>query len=734
INTTELADGTLTVTVKATDRAGNVKTETKTYTVNQESDKPVIDFSSNTKVDTALDTHAKVEAATNTSGKNIFGLNSNNMLSGSVTDDDGVGKITVQAFKADETTAVSNAVVYTKTGSFNCNIKDALGITEAGNYVIKVNAEDDTEKTGLTNANKADQVLLYIVVDGVAPAVSNIKVDGKAADGEAYIKGNTTVTFDVTENHLKTVKVGGTAQTLPTPTTENGNKKYSFTYTLTPEAANKNKSFALAIYADDKSDYSTENEINIFYDTSSPVINKLELNKQITTYKTDGSVDKANNVNQTITIKGTVGDNDAVDKTEVKILKVSDGSEIQNVLTAQSGNTASNFTYTVDTATKLTDKTEYKLYVKTYDRAGNTAEQNVQFYVNQETDIPSISFNNASLESDAVNVFGTAGWKINGIAEDDDGEVTLYHTSKAAANKITVSANGAFEYTITDQTSGTKSVKFIAVDNHGVEKEVTLNFVVDKESPKFGTVTFYNKKDATDYETEGKTYSEDMFVKKDHKIEFGVSDDNEVTKVEVAEGNGSYADKTSTVLSGSGKDKTVSYALSKTDETYTLKFRITDKYSYATEKTVKYKVDTVEPTVPSAAATITPQANSSGWYKNSMLTISVGEISDTNLTGDVNAVVTGASAQTESIGMSVTSGTPKKANFSNTRSFTDGESSVTYTFSDEAGNTSQKTVSGIKVDTVSPAISKTSGSEYITLSSGSEGVTSNVKITAKLTA
>ncbi|MCF0241315.1 MAG: hypothetical protein HUK25_01675, partial [Treponema sp.] len=102
LNTTKLSDnsafadkGNIVFTVTVKDFAGNEKSQTFTYYLNQETDKPVITFNSDL-IDETLLTHDDVENKTkNPNSKNMFSLNGNNILSGTVTDDDAVGSVEI---------------------------------------------------------------------------------------------------------------------------------------------------------------------------------------------------------------------------------------------------------------------------------------------------------------------------------------------------------------------------------------------------------------------------------------------------------------------------------------------------------------------------------------------------------------------------------------------------------------------------------------------------------------
>ncbi|MCF0241787.1 MAG: hypothetical protein HUK25_04070, partial [Treponema sp.] len=171
-------------------------------------------------------------------------------------------------------------------------------------------------------------------------------------------------------------------------------------------------------------------------------------------------------------------------------------------------------------------------------------------------------------------------------------------------------------------------------------------------------------------------------------------------------------------------------------------YRLTDTYGRTTETDIAYTVDTTAPSVNNANVTVGIKDKTavkvgslaSTWFNSPSLIITVpeGAVTDLNLKSEVNYV---QGTDEGKFQMTVSNTEPKKGTFSNTRSFSEGTSSVKYTFVDEAGNTNDLEITGIKVDTAAPSVSKTKKADntdidYITIDA-TDGIG---KVTVKLTA
>ncbi|MCQ2576618.1 MAG: hypothetical protein MJ162_07720, partial [Treponema sp.] len=708
----------LDLVITAEDIAGNKNAEVFPVIIDQATDKPVISFEED-KIDTSWTGFEDVEDPEKNPGskKNLLGINDNSSFYIYVNDDDAVGKVTVQAFKADGVTQLAQEKIYTSDkldaeGKVSCDIKKDLGIDAAGNYVIKVNAADDKIKTGLNSENNADEKKLYIVVDGVAPDISDVKVDSKDYNGLVYINGEKTISFKVTEMHLASVWLNGTSIELGTPDTSSGSKVYSYSVPYTPDK----ETSTVVIKADDGTGLSASRELTINHDKKAPEINKPTVTR---TVFGDGKT-----VNGKITISGTVSDDSGYgtqgkvedEKLEVKLERL-DGTAWSVVSGATF--TLKNQKYTLtefDTAT-LKDKTDstkafkgkIRISVLATDRAGNvsgTEPAYFEYEVDQDTDLPVYKFTN--IDEDATegktNLFGLGKWKITGTVKDDDGAVKLYYKDGDEYKEITLSEiDNKNEQTFTFEVphsagqKGEQSVEFLCVEKEGAANSTnkktgkTVKYAIDNQTP------VVNSK-----KLNGKEYETGLFAGADRTIELVVSDDNGIAKLErFDETEKDWVESGIVKVSEGNYKHRIDETAKPSDGKKTEKYQITDVYGrQSSEIEVTYEVDT---TPPDGSALITVAAKTydlKKWLNTGSVDITIEGITDDNLTETVSYKVTGESSGSGNVPI-------QSGIVSNTVALSDGNSTVTYTYSDKAGNTKDVTVY-VNVDTKQPEASVTS--------------------------
>lgn len=171
IDTTEFADGAnLIITLTAEDKAGN-KSEpsVKTIKIDQSTDFPSITPSNyDAGINSAEGVGVKADGI-----KNLFGTVSNNKLSGTAFDDDGVKTVTVEYRKVGTDAYISKNVIENGT-STTAPFTFALPSKEA-KYEIKITVTDTEGNANGTYAGSP----FYIGVSSGAPA---LKVDAQSSD------------------------------------------------------------------------------------------------------------------------------------------------------------------------------------------------------------------------------------------------------------------------------------------------------------------------------------------------------------------------------------------------------------------------------------------------------------------------------------------------------------------------------------------------------------------------
>lgn len=172
IDTTEFKDGAnLIITLAAEDKAGN-KSEpsVKTIKIDQSTDFPSITPSNyDAGINSAEGVGVKADGI-----KNLFGTVSNNKLSGTAFDDDGVKTVTVKYREVGTNAYISKNVIENGT-STTAPFTFALPSKEEAKYEIKITVTDTEGNANGTYAGSP----FYIGVSSGAPA---LKVDAQSSD------------------------------------------------------------------------------------------------------------------------------------------------------------------------------------------------------------------------------------------------------------------------------------------------------------------------------------------------------------------------------------------------------------------------------------------------------------------------------------------------------------------------------------------------------------------------
>lgn len=188
LDTSKLEDNTdYTIKVSVKDSAGNTSAEsTQSIYINQSTDQPVITLSN------ADDSKKNFNSITG-GATNIFGTTSNNVLKGTITDDDGIKtvKVTVNKENGD---VVKTETPVTDGQSTSCTLNYPLPDTEGG-YTVEITVEDTKQETD----SATNKTTFVVAVDNGAPELKistsnggyysgNIKVEGTVTDGSGEVE------------------------------------------------------------------------------------------------------------------------------------------------------------------------------------------------------------------------------------------------------------------------------------------------------------------------------------------------------------------------------------------------------------------------------------------------------------------------------------------------------------------------------------------------------------------
>ncbi len=287
--------------------------------------------------------------------------------------------------------------------------------------------------------------------------------------------------------------------------------EYDFEETIGKEKFDQNESqeysIILRAYNDSSNIKFTEVKKTILYDVEGPNINITDIKPVI------NNGGHENSVNKTITVKGNMEDDfDSVSGAEWKLTQKDSNGQDRII---KSGNiTTTVFGFPIDT-TEADDKKEAVLTITARDKAGNERIFTENLYVDQATDIPTITpsdpdgltfdfadknqliqGNKDATQEEAKNVY-TASSQILMDFKDDDGiekiEVTAtadpgnYGESLPEPTSSSVQARNSTEYTYAYKApaqDGYYTIYVKVTDNTGVYKEQSFSILVSGKIPE----------------------------------------------------------------------------------------------------------------------------------------------------------------------------------------------------------------------------------------------------------
>ena len=199
VDTTHFKDGAITIKLSATDVAGNNKELSETsYEVRQSTDSPLIETETKDSDSCALEDIA--------ANNNLFGTKSNNKLTATITDDDGIAEVTAVIYNSDGTVK-DDTQTFNPAGKKTYNLTLTLPSDEA-KYVVKINAKDiyydsdaDGEATDSTKkARRSFEKVYNVAVDAGNPAFNITTVNN------AMTAANTAKTVEGTASDYSGLK------------------------------------------------------------------------------------------------------------------------------------------------------------------------------------------------------------------------------------------------------------------------------------------------------------------------------------------------------------------------------------------------------------------------------------------------------------------------------------------------------------------------------------------------
>ena len=288
--------------------------------------------------------------------------------------------------------------------------------------------------------------------------------------------------------------------------------EYYFDETIPADKFDQDQSTQYTIIVSAEDEKTSEETKNILYDVEGPNINITDKKPVV------DNGERNNNINKTITVRGNLDDAfDSVASAEWKLTQKDDDEKDVTILSGSGLTTV--FKIEVDT-TKAQDKKEATLTITAKDKAGNQSEISEYFFIDQATDIPTISpsdldtltfeysdkakliaGNKSVTKDNAKNVY-TANSQVLMFFTDDDGieSITInatpypdnYGGGEAEPTTTTVQVKNATEYTYPCKApvyEGYYTIEVIVKDCTGVEKSESFCILVSGAVPEVKITT-----------------------------------------------------------------------------------------------------------------------------------------------------------------------------------------------------------------------------------------------------
>lgn len=760
IDTTKGSDGEeLIINIEAFDRAGNKTSYSYNYddgkplVISQLTDYPRINLSN---ADSTVTTEVGVKI-----GHNLFDQTGNNRISGSIVDDDGIDTIEISYSEIGKNEFnplyKSSLNADGKTSySINQELKGPDGNALAeGFYKIKIVAKD--KKTDSENANvKTTETEPFVVcINNGAPTITftnPIKYSDAYQSAEGFtVTGTVTGEFEndkpITRGD-ETISIKNDGSWKDDITKDSAGK-----YSKGIEKDESTGVYTITYSVKDRFERETKDSVTFKVDEEAPKTEITQVSPLVTDSELSGVYENYKNykngaVNGTITVQGAASDNDKVVSTVLNIYKakiektdiVVDGDPIQSLSFDGNGkngdaisiperitNTVNNFKFNVDT-TKLAENFDNQgivLKIECKDSSGNTGSKEYPVFVCQETDIPTLKFNNGDVTcTDATqikvgnNLFGMGSNILYINVADDDGVQSVTYTVDDKTTPIKLLENGTSTtfsagIDVSKFGDGVHALRFTVTDVNGKTQvfpdpknteDSSIKIAYDNDVPEIQNIKIASK-----------TYESNMFVPKNYDISGIASDSTGISKIEV------YINSIKTDVSPSFDEtsKTYTWKISNVegkegDNKATIK--VDDKFGRSSQTELSFIVDTVAPTwqinsgsdekpsLKDIDTTVSGGAKKSNhselstlgkqfWFNQTAITLSGNAYDKNGISGYTLKV--NDSEPDEISGGSAYSITSAK--------YKEGVNTVTLIAKDKAGNTTEKQIA-FYVDTEKPIV------------------------------
>lgn len=567
-------------------------------------------------------------------GKNLFDQTGNNRISGSIIDDDGIDTVEIKYSEIgkDDFKLLYNGKSNAKgktSYSINQELKSSDGKPLAeGFYNIKIIATDKKTDSENTNVKKTETQPFVVCINNGAPTITFInpikysdayqsaksfsvtgKVTGEFGDDKPIHRGNTEISISNDGTWLDTISKDSEGNYSDGITKDESTGVYTITYSVKDRFGRETVD-SVTFKIDEEAPKPEISQV-------SPLVIDSELKKVNKNYKNGA-------VNGIIAVQGSASDNDKIVSTVLKIYEVKDDSS-ENISAAETliqslsfdgttektgeaisipagiTNTANNFKFSVNTEKLETgfDDKGIVLRLESKDSSGNIGYFDYPVFVCQETDVPTLKFNNGDVtctDENAIkvgkNLFGMGSDILFINVADDDGVASVTYTVDGAAKPALLtggkSTTADVQINVSDLGNGVHSLVFTVTDVNGKSVNFpsggnsSIKIAYDSDVPEISVLKLGDV-----------TYTSGCFAKEKFKISGEIKDSSGTVKI--YEKAGGVETEVSEITDCSAKKTWVTEELTNNSGDITKTFVARDKYGREKTLEINYKVDNVPP-------------------------------------------------------------------------------------------------------------------------------------------